>query len=129
MPPFARVISGSRAPYAASPTLGRLACCLTNRPWLELSGHEWVSDVAALSSTVVFEPKPMTQDFIFAQDVILDPDTGKILAVVRNGGVWRDGAKIAVLVGRGWSSAVLQGMSQKAGSGHRLVDVDWPRWG
>jgi hypothetical protein len=48
---------------------------------------------------VVFEPKPMTQDFIFAQDVILDPDTGKILAVVRNGGVWRDGAKIAVLVG------------------------------
>jgi hypothetical protein len=55
--------------------------------------------VAALSSTVVFEPKPMTQDFIFAQDVILDPDTGKILAVVRNGGVWRDGAKIAVLVG------------------------------
>jgi hypothetical protein len=99
LPPFARVISGSRAPYAASPTLGRLACCLTNRPWLELSGHEWVSDVAALSSTVVFEPKPMTQDFIFAQDVILDPDTGKILAVVRNGGVWRDGAKIAVLVG------------------------------
>ena len=41
----------------------------------------------------------MTQDFIFAQDVILDPDTGKILAVVRNGGVWRDGARIAVLVG------------------------------
>jgi hypothetical protein len=40
----------------------------------------------------------MTQDFIFAQDVILDPDTGKILAVVRNGGVWRDGTKIAVLV-------------------------------
>ena len=40
----------------------------------------------------------MTQDFIFAQDVILDPDTGKILAVVRNG-VWRDGARIAVLVG------------------------------
>ena len=33
------------------------------------------------------------------------------------------------LRGRGWSSAVLQGMSQKAGSGHRLVDVDWPRWG
>ena len=43
--------------------------------------------------------KPMTQNFIFAQDVILDPDTGKILAVVRNGGVWRDGARIAVLVG------------------------------
>jgi hypothetical protein len=41
----------------------------------------------------------MTQDFIFAQDVILDPDTAKVLAVVRNGGVWRDGNKIAVLVG------------------------------
>jgi hypothetical protein len=41
----------------------------------------------------------MSQNFIFAQDVILDPDTGKILAVVRNGGVWRDGARIAVLVG------------------------------
>jgi hypothetical protein len=41
----------------------------------------------------------MTQDFIFAQDVIFDPDTAKVLAVVRNGAVWRDGAKIAVLVG------------------------------
>jgi hypothetical protein len=41
----------------------------------------------------------MAPDFIFAQDVILDPDTGQILAVVRNGGVWRDGVKIAVLVG------------------------------
>jgi hypothetical protein len=41
----------------------------------------------------------MIQDFIFAQDVILDPDTGKILAVVRNGGVWRDGNRIAVLIG------------------------------
>jgi hypothetical protein len=41
----------------------------------------------------------MSQNFIFAQDVIVDPDTGKILAVVRNGGVWRDGARIAVLVG------------------------------
>jgi hypothetical protein len=48
---------------------------------------------------VVFEAKPMTQNFIFAQDVILDPDTGKILAVVRNGEVWRDETKIAVLVG------------------------------
>ena len=38
----------------------------------------------------------MTQDFIFAQDVILDPDTGKIFAVVRNGGVWRDGARAAL---------------------------------
>ena len=41
----------------------------------------------------------MTQNFIFARDVILDPDTGKILAVVRNGEVFRDGARIAVLVG------------------------------
>jgi hypothetical protein len=41
----------------------------------------------------------MTQNFIFAQDVILDPNTAKIVAVVRNGGVWRDGTKIAVLVG------------------------------
>ena len=28
----------------------------------------------------------MTQDLIFAQDVILDPDTATIVAVVRNGG-------------------------------------------
>jgi hypothetical protein len=41
----------------------------------------------------------MTQDFIFAHDVILDPATAKILAIVRNGGVWRDGVRIAVLVG------------------------------
>jgi hypothetical protein len=41
----------------------------------------------------------MTQNFIFAQDVILDPDTAKIVAVVRNGGVWRDGSRIAVLIG------------------------------
>jgi hypothetical protein len=41
----------------------------------------------------------MTQDFIFAQDVILDPDTGKIVAVVRNREVFRDGARIAVLIG------------------------------
>ena len=41
----------------------------------------------------------MTQNFIFAHDVIFDPETAKVVAVVRNGGVWRDGAKIAVLVG------------------------------
>jgi hypothetical protein len=41
----------------------------------------------------------MTQNFIFAQDVIFDPETAKVVAVVRDGGVWRDGAKIAVLVG------------------------------
>lgn len=46
-----------------------------------------------------FEAKHMAQDFIFAQDVILDPDTAKVLAIVRNGGVWRDGTKSAVLVG------------------------------
>jgi hypothetical protein len=42
----------------------------------------------------------MTQDFIFAQDVILDSDTGKILAVVRNGGVWRDGVGSLSLLAR-----------------------------
>jgi hypothetical protein len=42
----------------------------------------------------------MAQDFIFAQDVILDPDTGKSVAVVRNGEVFRDGARIAVSLGR-----------------------------
>ena len=42
----------------------------------------------------------MTPDLIFAQDVILDPDTAKVVAVVRNGGVWRNGARIAVLVGK-----------------------------
>ena len=41
----------------------------------------------------------MTHNLIFAQDVIFDPETAKVVAVVRNGGVWRDGAKIAVLVG------------------------------
>jgi hypothetical protein len=41
----------------------------------------------------------MNQELIFAQNVILDPDTAKIVAVVRNRGVWRDGARIAVLVG------------------------------
>jgi hypothetical protein len=41
----------------------------------------------------------MAQDFIFAHDVILDPDTAKVVAEVRNGGVWRDGTRIAVLVG------------------------------
>jgi hypothetical protein len=46
-----------------------------------------------------FEAKHMAQDFIFAQDVILDPDTGKVVAVVRNREVYRDGARIAVLVG------------------------------
>jgi hypothetical protein len=40
----------------------------------------------------------MTQELIFAQDVILDPVTSKVLAVVRNGGVWRDETKIAVVV-------------------------------
>jgi hypothetical protein len=48
---------------------------------------------------VVFEAEPRTQDFIFAQDVILHPVTAKVVAVVRNGSVWRDGVRIAVLVG------------------------------
>ncbi len=41
----------------------------------------------------------MAQDFIAARDVILDPDRGKVVAVVRNREVYRDGARIAVLVG------------------------------
>ena len=49
---------------------------------------------------VVFEAKLMTQDLIFAQDVILDPDTATIVAVVRNGAVWRDGAKSLSSLGR-----------------------------
>jgi hypothetical protein len=65
-------------------------------PWLQLSGQERVFSVATLLSG---GQKPMTKNFIFAHDVILDPETGKIVAVVRDGGVWRDGAKIAVLVG------------------------------
>jgi hypothetical protein len=69
---------------------------MNNRPLLELSGQERVFSVAARSSG---SQKPMTKNFIFAQDVILDPDTGKVVAVVRHGGVWRDGSKIAVLVG------------------------------
>jgi hypothetical protein len=72
----------------------------------ELSGQEQVFSVAAQSSRsqrLGREPsssrKTMSQNFIFAQDVILDPDTGKIVAVVRNGGVWHDGSRIAVLLG------------------------------
>src|ERR1700749_588512 len=56
-------------------------------------------DALSFAQPIVFEARHMTRDFIFAQDVILDPDTGKIVAVVRNGGVFRDGARIAVLVG------------------------------
>ena len=41
----------------------------------------------------------MTHSFIFAHDVIFDPETAKVVAVVGNGGVWRDGVRIAVLVG------------------------------
>jgi hypothetical protein len=44
----------------------------------------------------------MTQDFISAQEVILDPETRKSTAIIRNGQVFRDdeeGAKIAYLIG------------------------------
>jgi hypothetical protein len=57
---------------------------------------------SSLSRTLCRRPsrgKPMTRNFIFAHDVILDPDTAKIVAVVRNGEVWRYGVRIAVLVG------------------------------
>jgi hypothetical protein len=74
----------------------------------ELSGQERVFSMAARSTTArffarrpdVLEGEPMAQDFIFAHDVILDPDTAKVVAEVRNGGVWRNGTRIfAVLVG------------------------------
>jgi hypothetical protein len=58
-----------------------------------------VTKPEALPANPSSSRQTMTQDFIFAQDVILDPDTAKIVAVVRNGGVWRDGTRIAVLVG------------------------------
>jgi hypothetical protein len=41
----------------------------------------------------------VTQDSIFAQDVVLDPDTGRSSPSFESGGAWRDGAKIAILVG------------------------------
>jgi hypothetical protein len=50
-------------------------------------------DALSSAQPIVFEARHMTED------VILDPDTGKIVAVVRNGGVFRDGARIAVLIG------------------------------
>jgi hypothetical protein len=48
-------------------------------------------------------PRTMSQDFLLldAQDVILDAKTRKIVAIIRNGEVFRDddGARIAVFVG------------------------------
>jgi hypothetical protein len=45
----------------------------------------------------------MSQDFFIlnSQDFILDPKTRKVVAIIRNGGVFRDddGASIAVFVG------------------------------
>ena len=44
----------------------------------------------------------MAQDFIFARDVILDPETRKSVAIIRNGEIFlddEDGARIAVIVG------------------------------
>ena len=45
----------------------------------------------------------MSQDFFIlnSQDFILDPKTRKVVAIIRNGGVFRDdgGARIAVFVG------------------------------
>jgi hypothetical protein len=77
---------------------------MTYRPQAELSGQNRVSawrrdrHEEALPPTRRVGGKPMTPDFIIAQDVILDPGTGKIIAVVRNGEVWRDGTRIAVLI-------------------------------
>jgi hypothetical protein len=53
----------------------------------------------------------MSQDFLLldAQDVILDAKTRKIVAIIRNGEVFRDddGARIAVFVG--WPSGASSG--------------------
>jgi hypothetical protein len=43
----------------------------------------------------------MAQNFIFVEDVILDAETRKSIAIIRNGQVFRgdkEGTKIAVLV-------------------------------
>jgi hypothetical protein len=66
----------------------------------------------------------MSQNFIFAQDVILDPDTGKIVAVVRNGGVWRDGSRIAVLLGAHMYD--LKGMRAEPSGSRRCVPSTMP---
>jgi hypothetical protein len=68
----------------------------------ELSGQERVFRMAARSSR---RPDPLHvaptswRENPWLIDVILDPDTAKVVAEVRNGGVWRDGTRIAVLVG------------------------------
>ena len=46
--------------------------------------------------------RDMTRGFMLAQDVILDPETRKSVAVIRNGQVFRDdeeGEKIATVLG------------------------------
>ena len=46
--------------------------------------------------------RDMTRSFMLARDVILDPETRKSVAVIRNGQVFRDeeeGAKIATVIG------------------------------
>jgi hypothetical protein len=85
---------GERGDHAKAPAAGTFRSAAGFR-----LGGSIVTQQRLARPSGVFEAKPMTQDFIFAQDVILDPDTGEILAVVRNGGVWRDGTRIAVLVG------------------------------
>jgi hypothetical protein len=52
-------------------------------------------------STCVFETRHMAENFIFVEDVILDAETRKSIAIIRNGQVFRadkEKAKIAVLV-------------------------------
>ena len=84
-------------------TLGKLACCLTNGPRLELSGQEWVFIVVALSVTkrglAARSGKTHDPGFCFCPRRHSRSCTAKIVAVIRNGGVWRDGTRIAVLVG------------------------------
>jgi hypothetical protein len=70
----------------------------------------------------------MAQDFIFAHDVILDPDTAKVVAVVRNGGVWRDGTRIAVLVGAHMYDLNGNLLGKLAGDGSLPDFVQEPGW-
>ena len=99
------VVIGWSDPEGSRPHLGALLLGYHGRNFQVRSG--FLARGGAIVTTArsfarrldVLEAKPMAQDFIFAHDVILDPDTAKVVAVVRNGGVWRDGTRIAVLVG------------------------------
>jgi hypothetical protein len=94
------VVIGWSDPEGSRPHLEALLLGYHGRNFQVRRGFlAWRRDRHEARSFAALRGKTMTQDFIFAQDVILDPDTKKVVAVVRNGGVWRDGTRIAVLVG------------------------------